>query len=150
MLITSINSARTCQMSINRFPPRAAQNNAIGISRGRKIKPGAYLRNAREEHRSSLPAYSRQVSRLSRKFTAPKFPPPLPQFNSRALCAPTGDPYTPIIRSRLQPFDAGAPGGNPWEKEGEYRRQICAPTTSANRLRQTAIVRAALARKRMG
>lgn len=40
----------------------------------------------------------------------------------------------------------------PAKERGRYRRQICAPTTVAlaNRLRQTAIVRAALARKRTG
>lgn len=49
-------------------------------------------------------------------FLSPSHP-----INNRALCAPTGDdPYTPIIRSRLQPFDAGAPG----ERGREEKREI--------------------------
>jgi len=77
---------------------------------------------------------------------------PSDQINNQALCVPTGnDPYSPIIRSRLQPFDTGAPQERAREgKGGRYRRQICAPTTVAlaNRLWQTTIVCAALAWKR--
>lgn len=91
-------------------------------------------------------AYSRKISQFSRIYRS-KTLSPSPPINNRALCAPTDDDsYPPIIRSRLQPFDAGAPGERAHEGKREYRRQICTPTTvaNANRLRQTAIVRAAL------
>jgi len=46
---------------------------------------------------------------------------PSNQINNQALCVPTGnDPYSPIIRSRLQPFDAGAPQ----ERAREGKREI--------------------------